>query len=118
MSELAPISAPTLRPGTYDADEFQLPVPGFFADVEMGRGSVRLPDDFEQSTSLVKLQILHDWQRSLARYRHDAMQQFAHELSSGCPGMNAVERMTLLRSTCDSLRIELPTHFAGMPAES
>ncbi|MGL6111539.1 MAG: hypothetical protein ACRC2B_15725, partial [Rubrivivax sp.] len=103
MSELEAMIAPILRPGTSDADEFQLPVPGLFADMELGRGSVQLPDEFRHGNALVKLQILRDWQRSLLRYRHDTMRQFAQELSRGCPEMSAGERMAMLRSTCESL---------------
>ena len=81
------ISAQAVRAGTSDPDEFQLPLPGLFADLELGRGSVLLSDDFQHCPSLVKLQLLRDWQRSLARYRHEAMTQFAHELTGGAPSL-------------------------------
>lgn len=117
MSEIAPMSASALRPGTSDPDEFQLPMSGLFADVELGRGSMQLPDEFQHSTSLVKLQIIRDWQRSLARLRHDAIEQFAQELCRGRPQMAHTERLALLRSTCESLRIDLPTDLVAVPAE-
>jgi len=117
MSEIAPLSAPALRPGTSDPDEFQLPMSGLFADMELGRGSMQLPDEFQHSTSLVKLQIIRDWQRSLARLRHESIQQFVHELCSGRPQMSSSERSALLRSTCESLRIELPADLVAVPAE-
>lgn len=115
MNEVA-ITSTARRQGTSDPDEFQLPVAGLFADVELGRGSVHLPDEFQHSSSLAKLHILRDWQRALVSYRHEAMRQFAHELSSGRPEMGANERCALLRSTCESLRIELPADFAAVPA--
>jgi hypothetical protein len=117
MSEIAPTRAAAQRFGTSDPDEFQLPMNGLFADMELGRGSMRLADDFQQCGSLVKLQIIRDWQRSLARLRHAAMQQFAQELCSGQPQMEPGERQALIRSTCESLRIELPADFAVVPAE-
>jgi hypothetical protein len=112
MSELAPMMAPAARPSTTsDPDEFQLPMSGLFADLELGRGSVQLPDDFQLSSSLAKLLVLRDWQRSISRYRHEALHQFEQELSRGQPDLSHAERVRLLKSTCDSLRIELPGEF-------
>lgn len=118
MNEVAPMSAQAMRMGTSDPDEFQLPVHGLYADLEMGRGSVMLPEDFAHCSSLVKLEILRDWQRSLARYRHDAMRQFAHELTGGFPELGTSERLALFRSTCESLHIEVPSDFGAVPTES
>ena len=118
MSEMAAMTAPSLRAaGTCDPDEFQLPLGGLFADLELGRGSVQLPDDFQHSASLAKLLVLRDWQRALSRYRHDALCQFERELSCGQPHLQAAERMGLMRATCDALRIELPEEFDTAAAE-
>lgn len=118
MSELAPTSAPAFRQGTSDPDEFQLPVPGLFADLELGRGSVHLPDEFVHSGSLVRLQILRDWQRSLGRLRREAIRQLADELSLGRPEMDAAQRHALVQSTFASLCIELPADAGAVPAET
>jgi hypothetical protein len=118
MSEFARSSAQAVRAGTSDPDEFQLPLPGLFADLELGRGSVLLGDEFTQCSSLVKLQLLRDWQRSLASYRHQAMKQFAQELTGGSPELPADERVALFRSTCESLRIEVPSGFDALTTES
>ena len=111
MSEIARISAQALRAGTSDPDEFQMPLPGLFADLELGRGSVLLGDDFQRSPSLVKLQLLRDWQRSLAQYRHDAMTQFAKELTGHAPDLEPEQRLALFRSTCATLHIDVPSGF-------
>ena len=111
MNELASPPLADRPTGTSDPDEFQLPVSGLFADMELGRGSLQLHDDFKRSSGLVKLQLLRDWQRSLTRYRQAAIQQFEQELSRGAPGMDREQRLNLLRSTCESLRIELPSEF-------
>jgi hypothetical protein len=118
MSEMARIGEQPLRVGTSDPDEFQMPLPGLFADLELGRGSVLLGDDFQRSPSLVKLQLLRDWQRSLARLRSDAMTQFARELTGGAPSLPSNERLALVKSTCEALRIELPTGFDALITES
>jgi hypothetical protein len=118
MSEIARVSDQAVRAGTSDPDEFQMPLPGLFADLELGRGSVLLGDDFQRSPSLVKLQLLRDWQRSLARYRTEAMTQFARELTGGAPSLPNNERLALVRSTCEALRIEVPTGFDALITES
>lgn len=111
MDEIRPTGDAVRHAGTSDPDEFQLPLSGLFADLELGRGSVRLSDEFLGCSSLVKLQLLRDWQRSLAAYRHEAMSQFARELTGGTNHLPAEERLALFRSTCASLHIEVPSGF-------
>jgi hypothetical protein len=118
MTDTARFGATALHAGTSDPDEFQLPLPGLFGDLELGRGSILLADDFQRCPSLVKLQLLRDWQRSLARYRHDAMKQFAAELTGVAPGLAASERVALVRSTCETLRIDVPSGFDALITES
>lgn len=118
MSEMARICADPARPGIGDPDEFQLPMAGLFADLEFGRGSVLLDDDYQHSSSLVKLQLLRDWQRSLARYREQALKQFARELTAGIAQLQAGEHAALVRSTCEALRIDVPSDFAALTAHS
>lgn len=112
MNEVASMSAPATVPGTTDPDEFQLPLAGLYADLEIGSGSVRLPDDFVNSPALVQLKVIGQWQHSLARYRQQALRRFAQELSRGAPEMDDAGRMDLLRKTCSSLRIDLHGDFA------
>ena len=118
MSEIARGNEQAARPGTSDPDEFQLPLLGLFADLELGRGSVLLGDDFLHCSSLTKLQLLRDWQRALAAYRDLAMKQFALELTGGSPELAADERVALFRSTCENLRIEVPSGFDALTTES
>ena len=115
MARAAPAPAPV---GTSDANEFQLPLPGLFADLELGRGSVRLNDDYLQSPSLVKLQLLRDWQACLARYREQALGQFARELTADIPKPQGGERTALVRSSCEALRIDLPAGFDALTAQT
>jgi hypothetical protein len=118
MSEMSPRPAHPAAVGTRDAEEFQLPLSGLFADLELGRGSVRLGDDYQHCASLAKLQLLRDWQRSLARYRELALSQFAREMAAGIPKVPQGERAALLRSTCEALRIDLPTGFDALTTQT
>lgn len=114
MSEMARICAGPARPGICDPDEFQLPLPGLFADLELGRGSVLLDDDYQHSSSLVKLQLLRDWQRSLARYREQALKQFARELTADITHLQPGECAALVRCACEALRIDVPSDLAEL----
>lgn len=114
MNQAATTSAPAIGPGTCDPDEFQLPMTGLYADLEVGAGSLRLPEDFLEQSALAQLKVLGDWQRALTRYRRSALRQLARELASGAPELRTPERGRLLRTTCESLRIDLPSDFASL----
>ena len=107
MSHVAPITPTLAGPSTCDVDEFQLPMSGLYADLELGTASLRLPDEFSQCSGLVQLKLLGQWQRALVRYRHGALRRFSQELSSGAPGLDEEQRDTLLRRACESMRIDL-----------
>ena len=105
------MSTPAANERTSEPDELQLPVLGLYADLEMGRGSVLLPDDFMRCSSAVRLEVIGGWARSLARYRDDALLRLHRELSAAQPELSAAEHMALFRSTCESLRIDIPADF-------
>jgi len=111
MNDAAHTGGPHRPAGTSEPEEFQLPLHGLFADLELGRGSIRLDKEFHDCPSLVKLQLLRDWQRSLAQYRHEAMTQFARELTGNAPDLEPDQRLALLRSTCATLHIDVPSGF-------
>lgn len=111
MHETAPPTVPVTEPGTCHPDEFQLPVANLFADLELGTGSIRLPDEFTRGSALVQLKVIGHWQRALARYRQLALRRFAGELTRGAPDLDDAARAALVKSTCESLRIDLPNEF-------
>lgn len=102
--------------GTRDVDEFQLPLSGLYADLELGTSSLRLPPECLQAPSLVQLQVLAGWQRDLASWRDAALQRLAREMSQGDDAGSRAEQMRLLRRTCATLRIEVPDDFGLRPA--
>lgn len=118
MSNPASGTTPARIAGTSDPDEFQMPLPGLYADLELGRGSIRLGADFNGCPSLVRLELIRDWQRSLAGYRHEAMLQFARELTGGATDLAAGERLELFRSACRTLHIDVPTGFDALTTVS
>lgn len=100
-----------LHCGTRDVDEFQLPLPGLYADLELGTSSLRLPQECLDAPSLVQLQVLAGWQRDLDRWRDAALRRLAAEMARDGDAGSRIERMAALRRTCAALRIEVPDDF-------
>lgn len=99
--------------GTGDADEFQLPMPGLYADLELGAASLRLPDEFLAQPGLTQLRVLGEWQRGLLRYRRAALERLQAELVQHTPELGEHERRALMQHTCKSLHIEWPEDPGG-----
>jgi hypothetical protein len=97
-----------------EAAGLQLPMLGLYADLELGRGSVCLPDDFAACSCAVQIEVIADWQRALAKYRERALVQMYLALSAAQPELGAGQRMERFRSTCESLGIEVPADFAAI----
>ena len=97
--------------GIAEPSDLQLPVQGLYADLETGRGSVRLSDEFEASSSALQIEVLDDWLAALASCRLRALQRLYHELCAGQPDMSSSERLTRFHATCEAMGIELPAHF-------
>lgn len=113
MNHAALIHQPVRRTGTGDVDEFQLPLAGLYADLELGTASLRLPAEFLEQPGLVQLRLLAAWQRDLARYRDAALRRLADELAESSPGCSADAQLELLRSTCAALHIDIADRFGG-----
>jgi hypothetical protein len=112
------MNPPVANDRTSDPDELQLPVLGLYADMEMGCGSVLLPDEFLRCSSAVRLEIIGGWQRSLARYAHDALLSLHAELAARQPQLSAAEHKALLLSTCATLGITVPADWTAAPAKN
>lgn len=55
-----------------DDGPFHLPLLGLYADLELGAGSVHLPDEFDACPAEVRLRILQDWLAALEGARDRA----------------------------------------------
>ena len=110
------MSPPAANDRSSEPEEFQLPVLGLYADLEMGRGSVLLPDEFMRCSSAVQLEVIDAWQRALGRYRHDALLCLHQELSAAQPHLGAAQHLALLRLTCKSLGVDVPADWPAAPA--
>lgn len=94
-----------------ESTEFQLPLLGLYADLELGRGSVRLPDEFAACSSAVQIEVLDDWMAALAVLRQQALRQLYQQIVGGLAGIDPADRMARFRQTCDALGITVPADF-------
>ncbi|MCZ2292488.1 MAG: hypothetical protein LC125_11130 [Burkholderiales bacterium] len=97
--------------GTRDPEEFQLPLSGLYADLELGTASMHPPPEVLAQPALVRLRLLDGWQRDLNRLRDAALQDLTDELARSRPHASAADRLARLRSACASMHIELPADF-------
>ncbi len=97
--------------GSGESPDLQLPVQGLYADLEAGRGSVRLSDDFARCSNAVQVEVLDDWLAALEQCRLGALQRLYHQLCAGHPELSRPERLARLRATCEAMGVTLPADF-------
>jgi len=90
---------------------FHLPVFGLYADVEMGQGSVCLPDDFLGLEAAMQAAILQDWQRALEAARRRALMKMFADVSATMPGESLQVRWHRMRQECTRLGVECPAEL-------
>jgi hypothetical protein len=100
-----------------ESSDLQLPVQGLYADLEAGRGSVRLSDEFDACSGALQIEVLDDWLAALATCRLRALQRLYDQLCAGAPDMSPSERVMRFRSTCEAMGIKLPADFEVLRAE-
>jgi hypothetical protein len=91
-----------------DPAAFPLPVGGLFADLEMGIGTVRLPDDFHAASSAVQIEVIADWQRAFDELRQRALARLYRDLAGALGDLTDEEKLERFRITCKSLDIACP----------
>jgi hypothetical protein len=99
----------------YDA-AFPLPMPGLLCDLEMGIGGVHLPDEFFAASPAIQIEVITDWQRSLAELRMRALATLFRTLAAALGDCPEAEKMERFLATCQSLEIECPADMAAVLA--
>jgi hypothetical protein len=99
----------------YDA-AFALPLPGLLCDLEMGIGGVQLPDEFFAASPAIQIEVITDWQKSLAELRLRALAQLFHALAAALGDCPEAQKMDRFRATCASLEIECPADMESVLA--
>jgi hypothetical protein len=106
----------TLTPSHFglfrDSETFQLPMPGLFADVDDGAGSVALPDEFLGLPSETRARILQQWTGAMSAYQDAALVEMFHEFVIPLRGVSIVQQIERFRQHCAHLKIACPAKLA------
>jgi len=97
-----------------DSGPFHMPVRGLFADLDVGAGSVCLPDEFTKIAPSLQAEVLQDWMRDLEQLRRRALLQIYRDMAAHWQGIPVTERIAAFRSTCEQAGLDLPVDFAVM----
>jgi hypothetical protein len=89
-----------------ESAEFQLPLLGLYADLELGHGSVSLPDEFLRCPAILQLAVIRDWQSGLKTHRLRALRQMMNEMAGTRPELSMAERQAHVDKACASLGID------------
>jgi hypothetical protein len=95
-----------------DSGPFHMPVRGLFADLDVGSGSVSLPDEFTKIPPSLQAEVLQDWMRDLEQLRRRALLQIYRDMAAHWQGLPTAERIAAFRSTCEQAGLDLPVDFA------
>jgi hypothetical protein len=91
-----------------DEGALQLPLLGLYADLELGIGSVGLPDEFGAVDPGRRLLILRDWARGLEQARARALQDLMAAIDRDAPAEAPAARRARFAQACAALGIARP----------
>lgn len=91
-----------------DEGAFELPIPGLFADLESGHGSVALTDAFAGAPPHIRVKILRHWLRALDAQSDSSIVAMFREFSGPLQTMTIVEQIKAFRSFCREQGIGCP----------
>jgi len=96
----------------HDSEAFQLPIPGLFADMDVGAASVALPDEFLELPCEVRARILQQWGRAMSSHENAALVEMFHEFAAPLRGVSIVQQIERFRQHCNHLKIHCPDKLA------
>lgn len=91
-----------------ESTPFHLPMPGLFADIESGSGSVALTDEFLEAPPELRLEVLDHWLRALNRQRNSALVDMFREFAAPLGGLTIVEQVDRFRRLCSRQGVDCP----------
>ena len=95
----------------HEESAFQVPVPGLFADLDVGAASVALDDEFLAQPADVRTRILQQWMRAFGRHRDAALVEVFREFAEELPDQTIVRQIehfcasTAASTVCRARRI-------------
>ncbi|MEO7335116.1 MAG: hypothetical protein ABIV63_00925 [Caldimonas sp.] len=97
-----------------DNAPFHLPMPGLFADVDAGSGSVALTDEFMDAPPRARTAVLQQWIRELSLQRDAALVDMFREFSAPLKTLTIIEQIERFRHLCSRQGMECPAEFPVM----
>lgn len=98
--------------GSLGDQAFHLPMPGLYADLDLGLGSVAFNDEFLDSSPSVRAMVIQQWQRGLVEERNGAVVGMFREFAAGLRGLSIVEQIEKFRALCAREGIDCPADLA------
>lgn len=87
------------RPRSEDQN-FHLPLPGLFADLDAGRGAVALSDDFFLTDPLMRARVVENWLQSMRIERGKAWVEAFRQFVERTPDETIVFQIEHFRQLC------------------
>lgn len=97
-----------------DCAALHLPVRGLYADLDVGAGSVSMPDEFLAEDPLQQAKVLQDWVRALEVERRRALAKAFRRMSAPMKAVPVDERISAFRDSCALSGIDFPPDLAVM----
>jgi hypothetical protein len=94
-----------------DSAPLHMPMPGLFADIEAGSGSVALTDEFLDAPPELRVEVLDHWLRELSRQRNAALVDMFREFAAPLRGLSIVEQIERFRQLCMHQGLDCPPEF-------
>ena len=95
-----------------DNASLHLPMPGLFADIDAGSGSVALTDEFLDAPPGVRAEVLQQWLRALTLQRNSALVDMFREFAAPLRDLTIVEQIERFRHLCARRGLDCPSDFA------
>lgn len=94
-----------------DNAPLHLPMPGLFADIDAGAGSVALTEEFLEAAPGVRVEVLQQWLRELTLQRDSALVDMFREFAAPLRGLTIVEQIERFRNLCGRRNLDCPPEF-------
>lgn len=91
-----------------DHAPLHLPIPGLYADIEAGSGSIALTDEFHGASPQLRIEVLQQWMNALQREREAALVEMFREFAGPLRGLTIIEQIDRFRQLCAGRGVECP----------
>lgn len=94
-----------------DNTPLHLPMPGLFADIDIGSGCVALTDEFLEAAPEIRAEVLQQWVRALSAQRDSALVDMFREFAAPLSGLTIIEQIERFRQVCVRRGLDCPPEF-------